>query len=61
MQTRAEGAQTQIYCSIANGIEIYNGHHFHECNLIETYERAKDPETAKQLWEESEKIVKLKM
>lgn len=59
-QTANEGAQTQIYCAIEDGLEQYNGQHFHDCHLVSRYRSARDPELAKRLWEESEKIVSLK-
>ncbi|XP_044268105.1 retinol dehydrogenase 11-like [Tribolium madens] len=54
-----EGAQTTIYCSVAKGIEKWNGELFAECKRIETYKTARDEGVAKKLWEKSERIVKL--
>ncbi|CAG9861379.1 unnamed protein product [Phyllotreta striolata] len=59
-KTVTEGAQTQIYCAIENGLEKYSGEHFQDCRNIKRYKSARDPDVAKKLWEESERIVKLK-
>nr|XP_023026933.1 retinol dehydrogenase 11-like [Leptinotarsa decemlineata] len=58
-KTAPEGAQTQIYCAIENGLEKYSGQHFHDCKLVSRYKSARDPELAKAVWEESERIVGL--
>lgn len=59
-QNPEEGAQTQIYCSIANDLEKFNGEHFHDCHAVKKYKSARDPAAAKLLWEVSEKLVTLK-
>ncbi|KAG5897812.1 hypothetical protein JTB14_011812 [Gonioctena quinquepunctata] len=59
-KTATEGAQTQIYCAIENGLEQHSGQHFHDCKLVKRYKSASDPALAKAVWEESERIVGLK-
>ncbi|XP_057653422.1 retinol dehydrogenase 11-like isoform X1 [Diorhabda carinulata] len=58
-KTATEGAQTQIYCAIENGLEKYSGQHFHDCKMVKRYKSADDPALAKKLWEESERICKV--
>lgn len=59
-KTAREGAQTQIYCAIENGLEKYSGEHFHDCKMVKRYKSARDPSLAEKLWQESERIVKLR-
>lgn len=55
-----EGAQTTIHCSVADGIETLSGEHFHNCQRHRRYLNCRDGTLAKNLWIETEKIVKLK-
>ncbi|KAI4462309.1 phosphatidylinositol-glycan biosynthesis class f protein-related [Holotrichia oblita] len=59
LYTAEEGAQTQIYASVANEIVNINGDFFGNCNRIEVYKTAKDPEFLRKLWEKSEELAKL--
>ncbi|XP_022915007.2 retinol dehydrogenase 14-like [Onthophagus taurus] len=54
-----EGAQCQIYCSVAKNLEIYHGEFFGNCKKIEMYEKAKDVVLGKALWRKSEEMTKL--
>ncbi|KAJ3643173.1 hypothetical protein Zmor_025898 [Zophobas morio] len=58
--TCEEGAQTNIYCSVAKGIEDYSGEHFDSCKKVKRYKTAADPELAKKLWKKTEELVGLK-
>uniref|UniRef100_A0A6P7G5Q8 Retinol dehydrogenase 11-like isoform X1 n=1 Tax=Diabrotica virgifera virgifera TaxID=50390 RepID=A0A6P7G5Q8_DIAVI len=58
-KTASEGAQTQIYCAVANGLEKHNGQHFHDCKMVSRYKSATEPGLSKKLWEESERICKV--
>ncbi|KAJ3643175.1 hypothetical protein Zmor_025900 [Zophobas morio] len=58
--TREEGAQTpqtNIYCSVAKGIEKYNGEHFSCCQRVAPYKTATDAKLPQKLWEKTEKLV----
>jgi NAD(P)-dependent dehydrogenase (short-subunit alcohol dehydrogenase family) len=59
-KTSEEGAQTNIYLSVAKGIEDLNGEHFDNCTRVETYKSADVPGLAHKLWEKTEKFVELK-
>lgn len=59
-KTSEEGAQTNIYLSVAKGIEDLNGEHFDNCTKVETYKSADVPGLAHKLWEKTEKFVELK-
>ncbi|VEN52812.1 unnamed protein product [Callosobruchus maculatus] len=54
-----EGAQTSIYCSVANDLESFSGEHFEDCRMVKRYKSASDMMLVKKLWEESEKVVKI--
>lgn len=58
--TPEEGAQTQIYLSVQDGIEHLNGRHFENCEAVKNYGTAKNKEIPKKLWEISEEMVGLK-
>ncbi|XP_050301632.1 retinol dehydrogenase 12-like [Anthonomus grandis grandis] len=54
-----EGAQTSIYCSIAQGIEPLSGGLFEDCSRIAPYVTTQIPGLSERLWEISEELVKL--
>ncbi|EFA10518.1 retinol dehydrogenase 12 [Tribolium castaneum] len=59
-KTPAEGAQTNIYCSVEKNIEGFSGLHFEECRTVATYPNARDSKVAEKLWTVTEELVKLK-
>lgn len=59
-QNSLEGAQTQIYVSLEDGIEKHNGEHFENCRPVKPYYAARNAETRRQLWKISEEMVGLK-
>ncbi|PNF26748.1 hypothetical protein B7P43_G01618 [Cryptotermes secundus] len=57
----AEGAQTTIYLSVSEDVEGISGKYFIDCKEYFLSHGAKDPATAKKLWELSETFVGLKL
>merc|ERR1712211_41792 len=58
MKSWYQGAQTQIYCCVEDGLK--NGEYFTECRPGMFYTRSKemmDPKLSKELWEFSENLV----
>ncbi|XP_054857820.1 dehydrogenase/reductase SDR family member 13-like [Eublepharis macularius] len=53
------GAQTSVYCATQEGIEVFTGHYFANCQLQEPYPNARDDALAKRLWEFTEKMLGL--
>ncbi|XP_027054319.1 uncharacterized protein LOC113681427, partial [Pocillopora damicornis] len=51
-----QGAQTSIYCSVAEELEGVSGLYFSDCKVREGNKLAKDPGLAKKLWDVSERI-----
>ncbi|XP_072381025.1 retinol dehydrogenase 11-like [Diabrotica undecimpunctata] len=56
-KTPEEGAQTTIYVATEPGIEYLTGGFFSECHYQEHYKTARDPELARQLWDETIKLL----
>lgn len=53
-----EAAQTSIYLSVSPEIEDVSGRYFSNCREKKPSKISQDPEIAKRLWENTEKIVK---
>ncbi|XP_072307317.1 dehydrogenase/reductase SDR family member 13-like [Eucyclogobius newberryi] len=51
-----EGAQTTLHCVLQEGLERLSGAYFCCCSPEEPSVAAKDPQSARRLWEESEKF-----
>ena len=51
-----QGAQTSIYCSVAEELEGVSGLYYSDCKVKEVNKLAKDPGLAKKLWDVSERI-----
>ncbi|XP_077150434.1 dehydrogenase/reductase SDR family member 13 [Ranitomeya variabilis] len=54
-----EGAQTSIYCAVQEGIEMYSGRYFADCQVQQVKPHARDDAVAKKLWEVSEDLLGL--
>ncbi|XP_056597828.1 retinol-DH_like_SDR_c domain-containing protein [Triplophysa dalaica] len=57
MKTPKQGAQTTIYCAVAEWLEPYSGCYFRDCKLKEPAPEGKDDLAALRLWEVSAKLV----
>jgi len=57
--TPEEGAQTTIYCSLADHIEYESGRYFSECRVRNFYQSCDDMQLAERLWVKSEELTKL--
>ncbi|XP_053469120.1 retinol-DH_like_SDR_c domain-containing protein isoform X2 [Ictalurus furcatus] len=57
MKTPKQGAQTSIYCAVAEGLENYSGCYFSDCQLKEPPLEAKDDLAAVKLWDVSSQLV----
>lgn len=55
LKNLAEGAATQCYVAVHPGMRE-NGAYFSHCNVTTPKPKARDPELARRLWEESERI-----
>ena len=51
-----QGAQTTIYCSVAEELAGVSGLYYSDCKVTECSQLAKDPGLGKKLWEVSERI-----
>ena len=51
-----QGAQTTIYCSVAEELEGISGLYYSDCRVKECNPLAKDPGLAKKLWDVSERL-----
>ena len=51
-----QGAQTSIYCSVAEELEGVSGLYYSDCRVKKGNKLAKDPGLAKKLWDVSERI-----
>ena len=51
-----QGAQTTIYCSVAEELVGVSGLYYADCKVKEGNPLAKDPGLGKKLWEASERI-----
>uniref|UniRef100_A0A3B5MWU2 Dehydrogenase/reductase (SDR family) member 13b.1 n=1 Tax=Xiphophorus couchianus TaxID=32473 RepID=A0A3B5MWU2_9TELE len=59
MKTPLQGSQTTLHCALHEGIEHLSGRHFSNCTARDVLAKAKDPVTAKKLWEISERFCDL--
>ncbi|NWR70928.1 RDH12 dehydrogenase, partial [Centropus unirufus] len=50
LKTPWEGAQTTIYCAVAEELDSVTGQYFSDCRPAYVSPRARDDETAKKLW-----------
>ncbi|KAF2980125.1 hypothetical protein EK904_009561 [Melospiza melodia maxima] len=50
LATPCEGAQTSIYCAVAEELESVTGQYFSDCQPAYVSPRGRDDETAKKLW-----------
>ncbi|CAG9832133.1 unnamed protein product [Diabrotica balteata] len=57
IKTPEEGAQTTIYAATEPGIEYLTGGFFSECRHQEHYKTARDSQLARQLWDETMKLL----
>ncbi|KAM4044497.1 dehydrogenase/reductase SDR family member 13 [Anomaloglossus baeobatrachus] len=57
LKTPMEGAQTSIYCAVQEGIEMYSGRYFANCQVQQVKPHARDDAVAKKLWEVSEDLL----
>lgn len=58
LQNSREGAQTSIYCAVAENIEPLSGEHFDDCHVMKRYKTA-DPQLAKELWIHTQKVLEV--
>lgn len=61
VKTPWEGAQTQIYLAVSPEVSGVSGRYFADCREQTTTKLAQDMTLALNLWEESERLVKLKV
>ena len=55
-KTPEEGAQTNIYCSVQEGLESLSGEYFADCAQTKSHKWTHDVEKAKALWKMSEQL-----
>lgn len=58
-KTPVQGAQTSIYCAVADELNGVSGKYFMDCKERDLSAAASDMEKARKLWEASARIVKL--
>lgn len=56
-----QGAQTTIYCAVAEEVANESGYYYSDCRRTELYPIAKDDAVAKKLWELSEEMTGIKI
>ena len=56
MKDCKQGAQTTIFCSVAEELEGVSGLYYSDCKVREGNKQAKDPGLGKKLWDVSERI-----
>ncbi|XP_078001174.1 retinol dehydrogenase 13-like [Glandiceps talaboti] len=59
VRTPEEGAQSSIYCAVAEDLQSVSGKYFFNCKEAECTPQAKDDDVAKKLWEVSAQMVGL--
>ncbi len=60
-KTPLQGAQTNIYCAVEEGIESKSGQYFSDCKVKKlTNPQATDDDIAERLWDVSEQLVGMK-
>ena len=55
-KTANSGAQTSVYCAVAEELKDVSGKYFKDCALVECSALDKDGTIAEELWKESEKL-----
>ncbi|NXJ33196.1 RDH12 dehydrogenase, partial [Ciconia maguari] len=50
LKTPSEGAQTSVYCAVAEELDSVTGQYFSDCQPAYVSPRGRDDETAKKLW-----------
>lgn len=58
-KTAEQGAQTSIYCAVAEEMEGVSGKYLRDCHIVEESKGAQDDAAAKKLWEVSLQLVGL--
>ncbi|NXL06371.1 RDH12 dehydrogenase, partial [Mesembrinibis cayennensis] len=53
LKTPQEGAQTSVYCAVAEELDSVTGQYFSDCQPAYVSPRGRDDETAKKLWSKS--------
>ena len=56
LKTPWQGAQTSIYCALAEELDGVSGRYFVDCRQADVADVAKDDEVARRLWEVSEEL-----
>ena len=59
-KTTYGGAQTSVYCAVAEELKNISGEYFKDCALKECNVLAKDDALAEELWKQSEQLTGLK-
>jgi len=59
-KTTNSGAQTSVYCAVADELKDMTGKYFKDCKMTECSALAKDEQVAAELWKKSEEITGLK-
>ena len=57
LKSPAQGAATQTWAAVHPGTATINGEYMEDCNVADPAGRAKKPDLARRLWEETERIV----
>ncbi|XP_003224920.1 retinol dehydrogenase 12 isoform X1 [Anolis carolinensis] len=57
LKTAQEGAQTSVYCAVAEELESVSGKYFSDCKPAYISPEGRDDETAKKLWDVSCKLL----
>ncbi|XP_005991563.1 retinol dehydrogenase 12 [Latimeria chalumnae] len=60
IKTPMEGAQTSIYCAVAEELESISGKYFSDCSPAFVAPQGRNDETAKRLWDISCKLLAIK-
>ena len=59
-KTTNGGAQTSVYCTVAEELKEVSGQYFKDCALTECSALAKEEKVSAELWKRSEQITGLK-
>ena len=59
-KTTNSGAQTSVYCAVAEELKEVSGQYFKDCALTDCSDLAKDEMVSGELWKRSEEITGLK-
>ncbi|XP_069049512.1 retinol dehydrogenase 12 isoform X1 [Lepisosteus oculatus] len=60
IKTPKEGAQTSVYCAVAEELEFVSGKHFSDCSPAFVAPQGRNEETAKRLWDVSCELLGIK-